>query len=149
MCDVQIVFPCTLRWGWYVGVSQLCLHLMASWIMSQWESPCPCRPGLEEPPCNKSLLQNESQVQPCSVSFHVECRLSLENLQLWTSRAKQQCGTIYLVLTVQQRGSCNIWLLKKILICSMYYLCCVWFPSNRLTVFKPILSQMCYGNILK
>lgn len=80
-CDF-LIFPGALRHGGlcvieWVSTKASCLHLRGSLIMSQWQSPCPCRPGPCDPPFLWWITQftkNDSQVKPRTTIFLVECQ---------------------------------------------------------------------------
>lgn len=75
------VFPGTLRRGLrvieWVSTEARCLHLRGSLIMNQWQSPCPRRPGLCDPPsCDESRNSQKTilKFKPWTTIFHVECQ---------------------------------------------------------------------------
>lgn len=123
-----------------------------------------CRPGLCDPPsCDEWITQFTKTIlhlNPIETFFHVECQLCPLVLgkpsALKSQRRVSQCTIIVIMHRVQCTASCR-WEARAIpdywrnSTCpnSMYYLCCVQFPSFKLTVLKPILSQMCYRSILK
>lgn len=131
---------------WYVRVSQHWGKLPSSQgelIMSWWESPCPCRPGLCDPSCNKSHTSQKrfwSQTLyhrfSCGMPMLSACPWKTLNSELPEQNSEtlhnSRNNTWYLLYDIlYTRGPCNTWLLKKLLIYSMYYLLLCLVPKQQ------------------